>query len=97
MILGVAYTTEYECEMALRFCRPALEVHASSYDGLVIARQGSNGDEYNNRTSGNSKNSSIVNSHIRHVSATGDRHLGKYKSVLHNGLSKDSQFVTTGG
>jgi hypothetical protein len=39
--------------MALHFCRPSLEVQASSYDGLVIARQGSNRDEYNNRTSGN--------------------------------------------
>jgi len=41
--------------MALRFCRPELEVHDSGYDGLVIARQGSNFDEYNNRTSGNSE------------------------------------------
>jgi hypothetical protein len=64
--------------MALRICRPELEVHASSCDGLVIARQGSNRDEYNNRTSGN-------------------RNLRKYKSVLHNVLSKDSKSVTTGG
>jgi len=41
--------------MALRFCRPKLEVHSSSYDGLVIACQGSNRDEYNNRTGGKSE------------------------------------------
>jgi hypothetical protein len=48
------YYTIWIVGVALRFCRPELELHASGYGGLFIARQGSNRDGYNNRRSGSS-------------------------------------------
>ena len=72
--------------MALRICRPALEVHESSYDDLVTTRQGSNRDEYNNRTNGSSE-TPVTETHKSATSVllvTENCVSIRRKSVLHN-------------